>query len=73
MIHQMHSIDCACTPDAFVPCDDCDMENYYLGPVYGLLDMPDVPGCWKCFRGLKPIARGDAKVICGTVILVHRG
>lgn len=43
--HNVESLDCACAPRFFLPCDECE---------------PETPGCWKCIDGLIELDRSAA-------------
>jgi hypothetical protein len=57
MEHDTDSLDCACGPEFFLPCDD-----------HG-----DGETCWKCVarRGLVPITREEAEATERSVVIVH--
>lgn len=69
--HDTDGLDCWCGPSYFLPCDECDVEDWRGAARAYLSEMPTAPGCWKCTNGLIPLSRAEAGAAEVPLVIVH--
>ena len=62
---------CWCAPRLYVPCPQCEPDDYVGAASATLFAMPKAASCWACTNGLRAITREEAALSTECVIAVH--